>query len=305
MEVVDILQRSGGSASFADLSGRVSARSIRAALAAGRILRVARGVYALPIEAADLTVARVNGGVLSRESAALHHGFAVVTRPLIPHVTVNRTQRRRKTELDCIMHRTEQWPATIADDETAGEEMPQPAERVTSPRRTVLDCARYLPFGEALAIGDSALRSGKVQADLLAKDAQGLRGPGRRQAMRVVAAMDDRAESALESMLRARVIQAGLTGFVPQYQIRDGRFFARVDLANPFLRIVLEADSFAFHGTRAALRRDCRRYVNLARLGWVLLRYSWEDVILDDAWVGESLTAVVAGRSLAVRRRAA
>ncbi len=302
-DVVDILQRSGGSASFADLSGRVSARSIRAALAAGRITRVAKGVYTLPIEAADLTVAQANGGVLSRESAALHHGFAVVTRPLVPQVTVNRTQRRRKTELDCTMHWTEQWPATT-DDETAGEEKPQETRRVTSPRRTVLDCARYLPFGEALAIGDSALRSGKVQADLLAKDAHALRGPGRRRAMRVVASLDARAESALESMLRARVVEAGLTGFVPQHQIRVPGFSARVDLANPFLRIVLEADSFAFHGTRAALRRDCRRYVNLARLGWVLLRYSWEDVILDDAWVGESLTGVVAG-PLAGRRRAA
>lgn len=302
VDVVDILQRSGGSASFADLSGRVSARSIRAALAAGRIIRVAKGFYTLPIETADLTVARANGGVLSRESAALHHGFAVVTRPLVPHVTLNRTQRRRKTELDCIVHRTEQWPATI-DDGTAGDERPQ-EEGVTSPRRTVLDCARYLPFGEALAVGDSALRSGKVQADLLAKDAHALRGPGRQRALRVVASLDKRAESALESMLRARVIEAGITGFVPQFQIRDGGFSARVDLANPFLRIVLEADSFAFHGKRAALRRDCRRYVSLARLGWVLLRYSWEDVILDEGWVGESLAAVVA-RPLVVRRVAA
>lgn len=284
VDVVDILQRSGGSASYADLSGRVSARSIRTALAAGRIIRVARGVYALPIEAGDLTVAQANGGVLSRESAALQHGFAVVTRPRVPHVTVHRTQRSRKTELACTLHRTDLWSE-------------EATEWVTSPQRTVLDCARYLPFGEALAVGDSALRSGKVQADQLAKAAQALRGPGRQRAMRLVACLDGRAESALESMLRARVIEAGMTGFVPQVQIRDDGFFARVDLANPQLRIVLEADSFAYHGTRAALRRDCRRYVNLARLGWVLLRYSWEDVVLDEAWVGESLTAVVGRRS--------
>jgi hypothetical protein len=29
--------------------------------------------------------------------------------------------------------------------------------------------------------------------------------------------------------------------------------------------------------------------------GWLLLRYSWEDVILDRSWVGESLGAVIAG----------
>jgi very-short-patch-repair endonuclease len=68
---------------------------------------------------------------------------------------------------------------------------------------------------------------------------------------------------------------------------------------------VLEADSFAFHGTRAALRKDCRRHVNLAMCGWLLLRYSWEDVILNEDWVGESLDAVIRGVQLKPRRLAA
>jgi very-short-patch-repair endonuclease len=105
--------------------------------------------------------------------------------------------------------------------------------------------------------------------------------------------LDARSESALESMLWARLMEAGITGgFIPQYTISGERDFTRVDLANPQLRIVLEADSFAFHGTRAALRKDCRRHVNLAMCGWLLLRYSREDVMLDDDWVGESLTAI-------------
>lgn len=96
-------------------------------------------------------------------------------------------------------------------------------------------------------------------------------------------------------MLRARVIDAGFAGFVPQYQIRGRGFAARVDLADPVLRIVLEADSFAFHGTRKALHKDCRRYVGLAMCGWIFLRYSWEDVVLHEGWVGESLRTVVDG----------
>jgi hypothetical protein len=39
--------------------------------------------------------------------------------------------------------------------------------KATSPLGTVLDCARYLPFGEALAVADSAVRSGKVQPEIL------------------------------------------------------------------------------------------------------------------------------------------
>jgi hypothetical protein len=41
------------------------------------------------------------------------------------------------------------------------------ADGVTDPVRTVIDCARDLPFDEALAVADSALRSGKVGPDAL------------------------------------------------------------------------------------------------------------------------------------------
>lgn len=275
-DVVGILQRAGGSARYADLAALTSARQIRRALEDGQITRVAKGVYALPTEPSDLTVAIANGGVLSWQSAALHHGFEVVTRPLVPHVSISRTQRRRETELACVLHRTKAPPPEI----------------VTTPLQTVLDCARHLPFGEALAIADSALRLKKVEAAALADAAHLSRGAGRAAVLRVAASADARAESALESMLRARVIDAGFTGFVPQYRITDRSFYARVDLADPLLRIVLEADSFAHHGTRAALRKDCRRYVDLAIRGWTLLRYSWEDVILDENWVGTSLNAM-------------
>lgn len=284
-----ILQRTGGSARYADLAGLTSARQIRGALLSGEITRVAKGVYALPTEPSDLTVAIANGGVLARQSAALHHGLEVVTRPLVPHVLITRTQRRHKTDLACVLHRTK---------------VPLP-ECATTPLQTVIDCARHLPFGEALAIADSAVRLKKVDKVALADAADAARGTGRAAVLRIAAAADGAAESALESMLRARVLDAGFTGFVPQYRIRDRSFYARVDLADPLLRIVLEADSFAHHGTRAALRRDCRRYVDLAIRGWLLLRYSWEDVILDETWVGTSLAAAVHRRTSSVTRLAA
>ncbi|MDX6294247.1 MAG: hypothetical protein QOH50_3322 [Kribbellaceae bacterium] len=47
------------------------------------------------------------------------------------------------------------------------------------------------------------------------------------------------------------------------------------------------------------------RDVNLAMCGWLLLRYSWEDVILNEDWVGESLDAVIRGIRLKPRRLAA
>jgi very-short-patch-repair endonuclease len=40
----------------------------------------------------------------------------------------------------------------------------------------------------------------------------------------------------------------------------------------------VEADGFAFHADRLAYRRDRERQNQLERLGWRVLRFTWEDV---------------------------
>lgn len=62
---------------------------------------------------------------------------------------------------------------------------------------------------------------------------------------------------------------------------------------------MIEADSSAWHGSRAALRRDAQRYNEMVRTGWIVLRFTWEDVMLGPERVREVLTDVVA---LAQRR---
>ena len=47
----------------------------------------------------------------------------------------------------------------------------------------------------------------------------------------------------------------------------------------------LAANPFEFHGHRAGLRRDCERYTALALRGWLVLRFSWEDVMHDPDYV--------------------
>ncbi|MEO7058617.1 MAG: DUF559 domain-containing protein, partial [Lapillicoccus sp.] len=66
---------------------------------------------------------------------------------------------------------------------------------------------------------------------------------------------------------------------------RTGRFVGRVDLADESLRIVAEADSFEFHGERQQLDHDCERYDELVVDGWVVLRFSWKQVMKRPAWV--------------------
>ena len=86
-------------------------------------------------------------------------------------------------------------------------------------------------------------------------------------------------------MLRAIALGVEGTTWDPQHRIRYDDFFAKVDLADDALGIVLEADSFEFHGERAALSRDCERYDELVSRGWLVLRFTWEQVMLRPAWV--------------------
>jgi hypothetical protein len=66
-------------------------------------------------------------------------------------------------------------------------------DNVTSPARTLLDCITGLPFDEALAIADSALRAGSITPSTLVALAATARGNGARQARRVATVADDRA----------------------------------------------------------------------------------------------------------------
>jgi very-short-patch-repair endonuclease len=61
--------------------------------------------------------------------------------------------------------------------------------------------------------------------------------------------------------------------------------------------MVLEAESFEWHGDRAALRRDARRYNAMVVDGWLVLRFSWEDVMFQPEYVRAVLVA--AGRFVA------
>ena len=86
--------------------------------------------------------------------------------------------------------------------------------------------------------------------------------------------------------------------FRPQVVIRTADDTFRVDLADERRRIVIEADSLAWHGDRGALDRDCRRYDEFVRAGWRVLRCSWEQVM----FCPDRVVAVVAD---VVGRRAA
>jgi very-short-patch-repair endonuclease len=157
----------------------------------------------------------------------------------------------------------------------------------------VIDCARQLPFDEALAVADSALRSGEVTPDELHSAACLSPRTGRRAAVRVAEAADGRASGPFESVLRGIAKSVPGLQVTPQHNIDD---LGYADLADPVLRIVIEADSYEFHAGRGAFRADVHRYNAFVRHGWIVLRFLWADVMHLPDYVHDVLVDVVALR---------
>lgn len=250
------------------------------AVQAGDIVRIARGRYALAVvDDAQRAAARV-GGVLALTSAALHHGWAVKNVPDRPQVMVSRGRRVRPRARNVDVRRAELTSADVDDG-------------VTTPEVTLAHCMRRLPFDEALAIADSALRAG-VPRSLLVRIADEARGPGSPQMRRVAECASAEAANPFESVLRAVAVDVPGLHVEPQVTVREPDIVARPDLVDVGLRILLEADSFEWHGGRAQLSADARRYDLLVVNGWLVLRFSYEHVMTQPDFVRRVLVAAVA-----------
>ncbi len=278
MSVVECLRELGGVANRATLVRRTSRSDLERAVRAGDVVRVARGRLALPQVDDAVRAAHALSGVLSHTSAALHWGWELKTVPDSPHVTVPAkrrvaVERRRGVNL----HR-----ADLHDDDVV--------DGVTNAEVTLLQCLRSLPFDEGLTVADSALRHG-VPPSTLRRISASACGPGAPKIRRICAEATPRSANPFESVLRAIALD------VVGLHVQPQRYIAartRPDLVDEALTIVIEADSFTWHGGRAALRRDAKRYNLMVLDGWIVLRFAWEDVMHDPDYVRETLTRVVA-----------
>ena len=141
-----------------------------------------------------------------------------------------------------------------------------------------------------MAVADSALRSGKVERPELRTLALASLRTGRARAVRVVELADSRAANPFESV--ARAIALAVPGLHLEPQVQIGRI-GRVDLADADLRIVVECESWAYHGGQQRFRVDVRRYTQLTSAGWLVIRFVWEDVMFKPAQVQAALNAAV------------
>lgn len=289
MSVTTVIEQAGGFATRSVLVEATSRAEVDAALASGQIVADGRGRYATP--ATDEAVRAAHGlcGVLSLTSAALYHGWEVLRMPTEPHVTVARHRNvAGARRAGVALHY-----ADLAEDDVVDA-------IATSKEVTLAQCISQLPRDEALAIADSALRHGETPATLL-RAALSVRSNGARQARWVAEHASADAANPFESGLRDIALRVPGLDVRPQVTVRTPASVARPDLVDERLEVVLEADSFEWHGGREQLAKDARRYNLLVVDGWIVLRFAWEDVMDDQDYVVAVLTAVVALRSARLR----
>lgn len=284
-DVEEALLRLGGAAPTAALVEATSRHAVVIALRERRIVRARRGFYALPTLDPALAAARALTASVSHLSAALAYGWAVKRVPDRPQLTVAPNRN-----LDVA-----RWPYLEVFRGT-----PDAKGLLTTPVQTVVDCGRRLPFDEALAVADSALRSAMVTRGELLEAACASPRTGRNRVRRVIEAADHRAANPFESVVRAVALGVPGLRLVPQVDLPG---IGQVDLYDERLCLVVECDSFGFHSSRDALLKDIERY-NACAWGRVrLLRFGYEHAMHDQRYIEDTLRAAVAAGRRAVGRR--
>lgn len=200
------------------------ARQLSRGVQCGLIVRPFRGVYALGSywddlkpEARVLCAARAlrekhPEWVFAGPTAAVAHGLAVGWRYLSAlYVT---TDRKAQSHGYGGIRRI-----AVSEDRTAE----RAGLRVTSFARTVCDCVRMMPFGDALAVADSALRMRSLTSERLQVNISRLcqHMPGMKRVREIVSLADGRSESGGESIARAQMIALGFAAPDLQREIDD------------------------------------------------------------------------------------
>ena len=283
MDLISQVTALGGVCERATLVRLRSRAEVDRALRDGVLERDARGRYALPSTRPSLRTANRVAGVLSHRSAAHYWGWAQKSPPPLPEVTFPRTRRvDRSLRKVLVPH----WSDLPADDVEGS---------VTSQVRTLVDCMRNLPWDEAVAIVNSAIRADDFTQAEVQLIAEQTKGRGRRRICEVAAAVTGQCANPFEAVLYAQALLIPGLNVRPQFAVPvpDTTQTLRPDLADPVRGIVIEAESFAWHGKTAQLTRDCRRYNTLTLLFWYVIRFSWWHVMFDPAYVQKVLVEAV------------
>lgn len=262
-----------GWTTWESLTARVDRKTISRWVDAGRLNRLQPGIYALPsasmawrsrLEAA----VHATGGVISHRSALALWELAPPAAEL--HLTVGRTRSGRGTA-GVVLHRSRDLVETIR----RVDGLP-----VSCVERAVVDT-----WGRPAGLSRSDLRAAAIGAvrRRLCRPRQLFDEVERRPCLRsraallqLVALLADGCQSELEIWGCLNVLRApGMPSFVQQRRVSVGAEMFLLDAAYDEVKLAVEMDGAAWHGSREQRERDIRRDALLATIGWQTLRFGY------------------------------
>jgi very-short-patch-repair endonuclease len=285
-----------------ELTHLVDRHTVTRWVAAGRLLRPYPGVLVLPSLASEwrtraLAAVLGTGGVLSHSSALAVWRRA--PREGLIHVSV-RAGRRAVLRPSLSVHRVQ-----ALEDVRLGDLPVTPLPRALvdtwGHAHSAVGTARAVELARAAVIG--ALRD--RQAHIL--DVRGALEsrrtlPGRGSLEQLLHLVERGCESELEIWgVREVLAGPGMPVFVQQHRVVLPGGSARLDAALPGLKVAVEMDGAAFHGSPEDRERDTRRDVALATLGWVVLRFSYRRLIREPDACRREILAVCRARAASLR----
>lgn len=275
----------------------IASSTLHSWIADGRLEIAGHGVYVLPgvldqehtlLRAAVRTLA----GVVSHGSAARLHGVDCLD-PGRTTITVPVRQGNRFKGV--IVHQSTDLTADQTNDVMG---MP-----VTDPPRTVIDLAAVLPVPLLEVSLDQMVRMRLTTYERVADRLEAIARKGKPGVVKLRGALKPRlggtfvSDSALETCL-LRVIRDGAlprpdTQYRPEW-LRS--INGRVDLAYVEEQVIVEGDSQRWHGSPEAFQSD-RTWDNLAQLaGWIILRFTWEDLTTRPQYVVSTISRALSQR---------
>jgi hypothetical protein len=225
--------------------------------------------------------------VLGGWSAAFLHGIDVL--PSNPDVWMSApitTRVRSRNRL--LVQRT---PLTDTDRCRIGH------FAVTTALRSAFDLGRRLPRTEAVCAIDAMCHQLVDIQQLSAMAADRIGWPGSRQLRQVLSLAEPLSESPMETRARLVLVDADAPTLTAQFEVRDvnGTLLGRLDLAYPELMIGIEYDG-DHHRERGQFRQDIARVNRLQEAGWLILRFTADDVLRHPDRLIRQVAAAVRSR---------
>lgn len=277
------LMRAGGAARYSELVRDTADRTELVNLVrSGAVLRAGRGTYVVQPVAPELVSAARFDGLVTCVSAARLHGLPLLDPPARPHLLVPRNRSgggRSRAELETVvLHRADHDGGTS----------PHTAGRVQDPARALARMLACCPRDDAVVALDHALYKRLVTRADVARHL-GPRAPDR--VRRALALADAGGQSIIETLARLALVDAG-------FAVRTQPSFAGVGDVDLLVegRVIVECDGYEFHSSRAAFRKDRRRDRVLHAYGYVVLRFTYEDIVDDPGCVVRAVRRVLAAQ---------